>query len=124
MADQDPDDFRQRLTQSVELDPKHLDRALNGTLGGLFLDETSAYIHTPTKKADREALRSAMVLSADEDGQVNLLEMLENYPTQTVEIEGKKLAQTYRQVNRVMETGRELESWTDILSSTVRSLLK
>jgi hypothetical protein len=96
--------MRQYLTQPVKVDPVLLDRVLNSKIGNFLLDEMSQTIHTPSRRADRQALRSALILSASRDRQLTLLEIIQNYPTSDVEVEGDRLEATYRQLRRLEAT--------------------
>jgi hypothetical protein len=63
--------------------------------------QISQFVHTPDRKADRQALRSALVLSANNDGQISLIEIIQNYPTSSIEVDGDKLESAYRQLQRL-----------------------
>ncbi len=104
LARQNPQQMRQYLTQPVKVDPVLLDRVLNSKIGNFLLDEMSQTIHTPSRRADRQALRSALILSASRDRQLTLLEIIQNYPTSDVEVEGDRLEATYRQLRRLEAT--------------------
>lgn len=41
--------------------------------------------------------------SANQDNKVSLIEIIQNYPTQEVDVEGKRLAHTYDQLNQMPE---------------------
>ena len=101
LAQQDPKAIRPYLTTPVKTDLVILDRILNSPIGNVILDELSQVIHTPSRRADRQALRAALVLSASEDGQVTLLEIIENYPTTNVEVDGERLENAYHQLRRL-----------------------
>ncbi|TVP64803.1 MAG: alpha/beta hydrolase [Nodularia sp. (in: Bacteria)] len=101
LAQQDPKAIRPYLTTPVNVDLLILDRILNSPIGNVILDELSQVIHTPSRTADRQALRAALVLSASEDGQVTLLEIIENYPTRDVEVDGERLENAYHQLRRL-----------------------
>jgi thioredoxin reductase len=58
-----------------------------------MLDQVSDVVHTPTNRANRESLRGALVSSALPDGQITLIETLENYPTPEVHVEGERLVE-------------------------------
>ncbi|MBW4625175.1 MAG: alpha/beta hydrolase [Brasilonema octagenarum HA4186-MV1] len=98
-ADQDPQPVRNTLTREVNANPVTLDRVLNNRIGIFLLDQISQTIHTPSGNADRQALRSSLVLSASKDKKVSLIEIIQNYPTTEVHIEGKRLVRTYEQLN-------------------------
>jgi hypothetical protein len=101
LARQDPKLFRRYLTQPVKVNPVLLDRLLNSRIGNVLLDEISQTVHTPSGRADRQALRSALIISASGDRQLTLIEILKNYPTSDVEVEGDRLENTYRQIRRL-----------------------
>ncbi|MBW4560227.1 MAG: alpha/beta hydrolase [Mojavia pulchra JT2-VF2] len=101
LARQNPKAIRQYLTEPVKVNPVFLDRVLNTQIGNVILDQMSQVIHTPSRRADRQALRAALVLSASQDGQVSLIEIIENYPTTEVEVDGDRLESAYRQLRRL-----------------------
>ncbi len=101
LARQNPKAIRQYLTEPVKVNPVFLDRVLNSPIGNVILDQISQVIHTPSHRADRQAMRAALVLSASQDGQVSLIEIIENYPTKEVEVNGDRLKSAYRQLRRL-----------------------
>lgn len=98
LAKQDPQKVRNYLTAPVPVNPVILDRVLNSPVGNVILDQMSQVIHTPTRKADRQAMRSALVLSAAKDNDIKLIEVIRNYPTTEVEVDGDNLEKAYRQL--------------------------
>jgi len=66
-----------------------------------MLDQVSQVVHTPTNRANRESLRSALVSSALPDGKITLIETLEKYPTQEVHVEGDRIAEFVDNMRRV-----------------------
>ena len=103
LAGREPQDIRQPLTRVVKVNPLLLDRALNSWVGNAVLDQVSQAIHTPSNQANRQALRAAITLSASQDGKLTLMEVLQNYPTQEVEVEGDRLVAASRQLNRLSD---------------------
>jgi len=93
LANQEPEEVQQTLTRTIPMSPVLLDRVLNSPIGSLLLDEVTPIIHTPGNTADRQALRSALVLSAADDNTISLLEILQNYPTQDVEVDVVRLGE-------------------------------
>jgi hypothetical protein len=75
---------------------------LNNPVGETMLDQVSQVIHTPTNRASRESLRAALVSSALPDGQITLIETLENYPTSEVHVEGNRLAEVAQTITKVL----------------------
>jgi hypothetical protein len=101
LAGKNPQDLRQPLTRVVKVNPLLLDRALNSWVGDAVLDQMSQAIHTPSNQANRQALRAAIILSATPDGNLTLMEVLQNYPTEEVEVEGDRLVAAFRQLSRL-----------------------
>ncbi len=95
---QDPATVRRILSQEVNANPVLLDRVLNNRIGEFMLDRIGQSVTTPSGEASRQALRSAIVLSANKGNKVSLIEILQNYPTSEVVLEGDRLAQTYNQL--------------------------
>ncbi|MBG1262786.1 alpha/beta hydrolase [Nostoc commune] len=108
LAQQDPKAIRQYLTEPVKVNLVFLDRVLNSRIGNIILDQISQVIYTPSHRADRQALRAALVLSASQDGQVSLIEIIKNYPTNEVEVDGKRLQGAYRQLLRLQTSLQNL----------------
>jgi hypothetical protein len=96
---QNPEDVRRVLNRPIDVNIVTLDRTLNSRIGELLLDQVGQAIHPPVEEVNRQALRSALVLSAQSDNQVSLIEVLQNYPTAEVEVEGERLVQAYRQLS-------------------------
>lgn len=108
LARQDPKAIRQYLTEPVKVNPVFLDRVLNSRIGNIILDQISQVIYTPSRRADRQALRAALALSASQDRQVSLIEIIKNYPTNEVEVDGDRLEGAYRQLRRLQTSLQDL----------------
>ncbi|MGF1478280.1 MAG: alpha/beta hydrolase [Cyanophyceae cyanobacterium] len=102
MANTEPEELRSVLTREIEIEPVPLSRGLNTLPGELLLDQVSKVIHTPTQSASQQSLRAALVSSALPDGNITLLEVLENYPTEDVHVEGDRLVETYTQLDKFL----------------------
>jgi hypothetical protein len=98
LAGQNPAEVRKALSRTVKVNPLLVDRLLNSRAGNLVLDEISTVIHTPSGRGDRQALRGALTLATADDGQVSLIEVIQKYPTQEVQVEGDRLVDAYRQI--------------------------
>ncbi|TVP70307.1 MAG: alpha/beta hydrolase [Leptolyngbya sp. LCM1.Bin17] len=97
-AGQDPQNVRSLLIRPIAADPVMLDRALNSVPGGWVLDQVGETIRPAAGGRSRQALRSALVLSAAEDNQITLIEVLQNYPTAEVVVEGDRIQSTYNRL--------------------------
>jgi hypothetical protein len=98
MANKEPQDLRNVLNARVDVDPILLSKILNSFPGEFLLDQVSEVIHTPSQRASRESLRGAMVTSALPDGNIRLIEVLENYPTPEIQVEGDRLVEIYHKI--------------------------
>ncbi|MBD2604562.1 alpha/beta hydrolase [Scytonema hofmannii FACHB-248] len=101
LARQNPQAIRQYLTQPVKVNPVILDKVLNSRIGNVILDQLTQVIHTRSRQADKQALRGALVVSASKDRQITLIEVIQNYPTKEVEVEGDRLEAAYHQLRRL-----------------------
>lgn len=124
LAKQSPESLRTRLTQPLNISVVTLDSRLNSVAGGLLLDEAGRYIHPPGERGSRQALRSALVLSASGDNQITLLESLEYYPTPVVEVEVDKSVALYRRIDGVVNNQPAASPLIDFLNRRIRSLIK
>ncbi|YAI82360.1 MAG: alpha/beta hydrolase [cyanobacterium endosymbiont of Rhopalodia sterrenbergii] len=102
MANKQPEDLRRILNQNVDVDPVFLSKILKSFAGDFILDKVSQVIHTPSRRADRESLRGALVTSALSDRNVRVIEILENYPTSEIHVDGNRLADIYKQIDAVV----------------------
>jgi hypothetical protein len=80
----------------VEL--KTSDRVTYSLPDEFVLFEIGQEIHTRSRRANIQALRSTLILSVSNDDRISLLEFLENYPTQGVYVDGVKLVRVARNV--------------------------
>ena len=116
-AKKDPESVRRYLTRPVKVNQRFLDRTLNSKVGEVILDEVGQVIRTPSGNANREALRSALVLSATNDNEITLLETMKNYPTPEVYVEGDRLVEAYGKLVALSEQlGGASERLQDILN--------
>ncbi len=104
----DPKGVQNTLVQPIQANAGLLDKVLNSSVGNAVLDEVGKTIHTPTQTANRQALRAAIALSARGDNQLSLLEVIENYPTPEVQVDGDRLAKTYEQLNTLAKQAQQL----------------
>lgn len=104
LSGQEPEKIRQTLTNPVEVNIVTLDRVLNSIVGDVVLGQLSQYIYTPSRDEDKKAMRAALILSASEDNQISLLEIMQNYPTQEVHIDGERISETYQQLQNINNT--------------------
>lgn len=101
-AGKDPADLRRALTQEVKVNSTFLYQVLKTPVGEGLLDQVSQVVHTPSNRANRESLRGALVSSALPDGNITLIEVLQNYPTPDVYVEGERLVEVMQDIRKVL----------------------
>jgi len=97
---QNPEELRTLLNAPITVDILFLDKLLNSIIGRKILDRVGEIVHPPSQTSNPQALRAALILSVSDDGQMTLLETLQNYPTQDIEVEGERLMEAYDQLSR------------------------
>jgi len=100
LANKKPEDLQSVLNRPISVDPVFLSKILNSAPGGILLDQISEVIHTPSQRSSRESLRGALVTSALKDHNIRLIEVIENYPTKEVQVEGDRLMEIYQQIKK------------------------
>lgn len=100
---QPPENLKAVLNHALTADVVMLDKALNSLPGEWMLDQVGQAIRPVSGEAGRQALRAALVLSASDNGEVTLLEVLQAYPTETVVLEVDQLQATYERINTFLQ---------------------
>lgn len=117
VAGVDSEAVRAALNEEISVELGFLDRTLNGLLGEFLLYQISQVVHTPSNTTNIQALRAATILSVAEDNRLSLLELLQQYPTQEVHINGTRLARIGQSASRFQSSGGvrtavvSLEDW-------------
>ena len=75
-----------------------LDKALNHTIGDFLLDYIGQIIQMPAGSAHKQAIRAALILSA-QDNQLSILEVIKNYPDEQIIVDGEKLEKLQGNIN-------------------------
>ena len=125
----EPEDVRAALNQEVSVSLRFLDRTLNNLLGEFLLYQIGKIIHTPSNTANIQALRSASILSVAPDNRISALEILQQYPTSQVHLNGLRLARLGQRAARfqagggVRATAVSIEDWLVQLQSTAAANL-
>ncbi len=101
LAQQDKEVVRRYLTTPIKINSVLLERLLDSPIGNVALDKISQAIHTPSGQDDRQALHSALINSIRSDGNLSLLNIIQHYPTDVVQVEGDKLESAYRQLSEI-----------------------
>ena len=118
-SEQNPETVRWMLAQQFPVDTQLVNNLLNTPPGEYFLSQTSDVVNSRSENANVRALRGALVTSASDDHYVSFLELLQNYPTQQVYVDAKKLAKTRRNIRTSLE---EVQNYIIIPFRFVREL--
>lgn len=100
---QNPFVMRWILNQNFPANNKLISDLLNTVPGEYVLSQTGSVVSSNTEKADVTALRGTLITSASDNQLVSLIELLENYPTQDVYLNGKILARLWGDLNHFVE---------------------
>lgn len=106
VANLEPERFRTVLTKEVPLGLQFIDRVTYSLPGEFALFQLGQVVHTRSRQANIQALRSSLILSVSEDNRLTLLEFLENYPTEGIYVDGVALA---RVTNKVKDVVNDIE---------------
>lgn len=101
VADIDKETMRSVFAQEVDADLQFLDNSLNHPLGEFVLFNIGEVVHPKSRKAQIQALRGAIVLSASDDGKISLLEFLQKYPTPDMYLDAKRLLEVSQELDFV-----------------------
>ncbi|MEM8673243.1 MAG: alpha/beta hydrolase [Cyanobacteria bacterium P01_G01_bin.67] len=107
---QNPLMIRWILNQEFPADTTLVYDLLNTAPGEYVLSQTSNIVGTRSERANIRALRGALVASASDDNIISLIELLDNYPTQKVYVNGKLLAKARKNLSQfIEETSRYIQ---------------
>jgi len=92
LAKVSPESFRSILNRQVKVSATFLDKNLNNVLGEFALFQMGQIVQTGSGQSNIQALRSTLILSAQDDDHISLVEFLQNYPLPQIYLDGAKLA--------------------------------
>lgn len=109
-SNQNPFLMRWILRQEFPANTKIVSDLLNTPPGEYVLSQTGNVVGSKAERANVTALRGALVRSASDNNLVSLMELLDNYPTNEVYVNGKILAQMRGNLSQfVEETSRYIK---------------
>lgn len=103
LSRQNPFLMRWILRQEFPANTKLIYDLLNTAPGEYVLSQTSSVVSSKSERANVKALRGALVSSASNDNVISLIELLENYPTKQVYVDGKILAKVGKNLSQFVE---------------------
>jgi hypothetical protein len=89
---QNPFMIRWILTQQFPANTKLIYDLLNTAPGEYVLSQTGTILGSKSERANITALRGALVAAASDDNLISLMELIEQYPTEEVYVDGKILS--------------------------------
>ena len=110
---QNPYLVRWLLTQEFPTNTVIMSRLLNTLMGEYALSQSSNVVHSRSQRGDIHAIRGALITSSSDDQRVSLLELLRNYPTKQVYVDGKSLTNIGRKATETLEN---LEDYVELSS--------
>ena len=102
-SDRNPFMMRWILRQEFPANNKIISDLFNTAPGEYVLSQTGNVVSAKSERANVKALRGALIASASDNNLVSLMELLENYPTKDVYVNGKILARVRANFDRFVE---------------------
>ncbi len=102
-AQQDPAVARKALKAPIKADAAFLNSLLSSWAGPVLVNQIGEVVHPPAGQLDQQALRSALSASIKQNGEVTLLGAIQNYPNNSVELEGDRLIPVYERLSNLAE---------------------
>jgi Alpha/beta hydrolase of unknown function (DUF1400) len=102
-AQQDPAVARKALKAPIKADAAFLNSLLSSWAGPVLVNQIGEVVHPPAGKLDEQALRTALSASIKQNGEVTLLGAIQNYPNNSVELEGDRLIPVYERLSDLAE---------------------
>ena len=115
---QNPQVIRWIVRQQFPADTKIVYDLLNTAPGEYVLSQTGTVVGTKSERANIKALRGALIKSTRDDNLVSLVELLDNYPTKEVYVDGKMLGKARDNLEDfIHETNKYIQLPFDILAN-------
>lgn len=123
ITDLDPEVLQTILSQEFNISLTLADDALNTIPGEFALFSIGQIIHTRSRQANIQALRSAFVLSVADDNTISVLEFLKTYPLQQVYIDGVEVEKVARDVSQAVEDIEEVVQRLEVYWAIAKEFL-
>ncbi|MBE9048161.1 alpha/beta hydrolase [Pleurocapsales cyanobacterium LEGE 10410] len=102
-SQQHPFVMRWILQQEFPAETVMISDLLNTIPGEYVLSQTGRVVGSESERANVQALRGALIASTSDNNLVSLIELLENYPTKQVYIDGKILSKLRVGLSQLVE---------------------
>ncbi len=101
--------LQKSLKREIPIKITILDKALNNVVGEFFLDRIGQVIQMPAGGANKQAIRAALILSA-QDNQISMLEVIKNYPDEELTVDIEKIEKLQDDVSRFIKFSQSVFS--------------
>lgn len=91
------------LTTEIFISPTFIDRFQDSSLGEFVLIQLNKVLGTPSGREDLEPLRVAVVASFEDDNRFSVLEIVQNYPSDTIRLDFSRLQPIVNDVQTFVE---------------------
>lgn len=120
IAKQDPQSVREILTREVTLDSQLVTRLLNTYFGEIVLKQMAEVAYSPVTRPQSDmALRDALMMSV-RDNKISLIEVLQNYTPQALEVDGNQAIAIYQRVIKDAQDLQAIYQSSPTLQTTAR----
>ncbi|MDZ8110159.1 MAG: alpha/beta hydrolase [Nostoc sp. DedQUE12a] len=102
-AQQEPALARRALKAGIKADRTFLNNLLSSWAGPVLVNQIGEVVHPPAGELNQQALRTALSESIKQNGEVTLLGAIQNYPSNSVELEGDRLIVVYERLSNLAE---------------------
>ncbi|MDZ8027486.1 MAG: alpha/beta hydrolase [Nostoc sp. DedQUE11] len=102
-AQQEPALARKALKAGIKADRAFLNNLLSSWAGPVLVNQIGEVVHPPAGQLNQQALRTALSESIKQNGEVTLLGAIQNYPNNSVELEGDRLIPVYERLTNLAE---------------------
>jgi Alpha/beta hydrolase of unknown function (DUF1400) len=119
-ANADPAEMRRTLNKPIPVSGSTLKSLLSNQAGERMLDELGKMIQTPDDQGNREALQAALVKSAEADNNVTILETIQNYPSDEVHLDVKRMIRTYNTLDKTLRSSQGVLNQIEPLRELLR----
>jgi len=100
-SQQEPALARRALKAGIKADRTFLNNLLSSWAGPVLVNQIGEVVHPPAGELNQQALRTALSESIKQNGEVTLLGAIQNYPSNSVELEGDRLIVVYERLSNL-----------------------
>ena len=102
-TDKIPSDISTILNKELKISRQFVDSFIDSAIGDFVLGGLDEVINNASSSRDLTNVRSTLVAAYEDDNRVSLIELIERYPQNEVQINVTSLEKTYNTVNGIVE---------------------